>query len=269
MRTSACLVLAVFSVFALAPLSHAQLANSSLPIEMEADSTGADARTGKVTFTNISIKQGALSIVANHAETSTLDFDDSTWVFRGNVKLNAPESALNATRMTLRFANKQIQQAILTGTPLQYTDNQDNGTRVVAEKADLVFSSNAIAKVELTGTPIEMSRAATEDSKRTEGRANSITYDAATNNLSLSGDAELGEGPNRITGNQITYNLQNRQVLAAANEQGDGKVYITINPTADDQTGQSATEADDADENRQVPETNTPERDEDQPGTPE
>ncbi len=213
--------------------SEAQLVNSSQPIEMEADSTGADATTGKVTFTNISIRQGPLSIKADHAESSTLGFDDSTWIFRGNVALNAPASTLQASRMTLRFANKQIQQATLTGAPLQYTDNLDNGTRVVAQKAEVKFARNAISTVELEGTPIELSRAATPDSTRTEGKANSISYDAASSTLQLTGNAELGEGVNRITGNQITYNLATRQVLAAANEQGEGKVHITINPTSD------------------------------------
>ncbi len=227
------LILTLLLGFTLTNEARAQLVDSSQPIEMEADSTGADARTGKVTFTNISIRQGPLSIKADHAESSTLGFDDSTWIFRGNVALNAPTSALNASRMTLRFANKQIQRAILTGAPLQYSDNLDNGTRVIAQQADLKFSRSTISTVDLTGAPIELSRAATADSSRTEGKANAISYDAASSNLRMTGDAELGEGVNRITGNQITYNLITRQVIAAGNEQGE-PVRITIIPTSDD-----------------------------------
>lgn len=216
--------------------SQAQLVDSSLPIEMEADATGADARTGKVTFTNISIRQGPLSIVAKSAESSTLGFDDSTWTFSGNVKLTAPGSALSANRMTLRFVNKRIEQAALTGEPLEYTGSADSGTRVIARTANVRFSRNTIASVELAGTPIELSRAASADSKSMEGKANAMTYSATTDNLELTGDAELGEGANRITGNQITYNLSTRQVLAAANELGEGRVHITINPSSDDES---------------------------------
>lgn len=235
-------VLAVFvaGLSAAALDTEAQLVNASLPIEMEADSTGADARTGKVTFNNISIRQGPLSIVADSAESSTLDFDDSTWTFRGRVKLDAPQSSLTANRMTLRFASKRIRQATLSGAPLEYTDKLENGTQVIAEQADVRFAQNAINTVELSGSPIELYRAATADSKRTEGRADVISFDAASSNLQLSGNAELGEGDNRITGNQITYNLNTRQILAAANELGEGKVHITINPDNSDTNEQSA-----------------------------
>lgn len=246
LRQGACALVACVATLGgtFAPPTFAQLVNSSLPIEMEADSTGADARTGKVTFTNISIRQGPLSIVADQAESSTLDFNDSTWVFRGNVKLDAPQSSLNASRMTLNFADKRIQRALLTGAPLSYTDKLDNGTRVVAEQADVRFARNSISTVELSGSPIELSRAATDTGKRTEGRANVISYDAASSNLQLSGDAELGEGVNRITGNQITYNLTTRQILAAANELGEGKVHITINPDSGDTTIEGGTSDD-------------------------
>ena len=213
---------------------NAQLVDSTLPIEVEADATGADARTGKVTFTNIAIRQGPLSIVADSAESSTLGFDDSTWTFQGGVKLSAPDSVLDANRMTLQFVNKRIQRATLTGSPLRYTDSSDAGTKVIARSADVRFSRNAIATVRLAGDPIELSREATGERKRIEGKAQEVSYDASTDNLELTGSAELGEGPNRITGNQITYNLGTRQVLAAANEQGEGRVHITINPSSDE-----------------------------------
>ncbi len=216
--------------------AHAQLVDSSLPIEMEADATGADARTGTVSFTNISIRQGPLSILANSAESSTLDFDDSTWTFQGNVRLSAPGSELEAGRMTLRFVSKRISRATLSGSPLRYTGSAESGTEVVARSANVAFARNSISSVELEGTPIELNRAASDENKRMQGKANSMTYNADTDNLELTGDAELGEGANLITGNQITYNLSTRQVLAAANELGEGRVHITINPSSDDES---------------------------------
>ncbi len=225
-----------------APVSFAQLVDSSLPIEMEADTTGADARTGKVSFTNISIRQGPLSILANSAESSTLDFDDSTWTFQGNVKLTAPGSELEASRMTLRFVRKRIERATLAGSPLRYTGSAESGTQVVARSANVAFARNAIASVSLEGSPIELSRAASADSKQMQGKANSMTYDASSDNLELTGDAELGEGANLITGNQITYNLTSRQVLAAANELGEGRVHITINPSSDEESPADVTD---------------------------
>ncbi|MEM7083532.1 MAG: LptA/OstA family protein [Pseudomonadota bacterium] len=229
------LVMLLIALFTCAG-AQAQFANSSLPIEMEADSTGADANTGKVTFTNIAIRQGPLSIRADRAESSALGFDNSTWTFRGNVTLDAPQSNLSASQMTLRFREKRLESAEFAGSPLRYADKLDSDTRVTARRADVRFTRNAVASVELSGAPIELSRAADEDGQRTEGKADAISYDASTSDLRLTGNAELGEGANRITGNQITYNLISRQVTAAADEQGDRKVHITINPSTGDTT---------------------------------
>jgi len=212
------------------PSAIAQLANTVDKIEVDADSTGADAVSGRLTFTNISIRQGDLSISANFAESSTLDFTNSTWTFRGKVRVQSPGASVDASQLELKFSNKQIRSAQINGAPLRYTANNFSAMQIVGQSANIRFINNAIAKVILSGTPMTISRS-DDSGSRTEGQADMISFDAPTENIELLGNARLGEGGNQITGNRITYNLKSQRVLAAANEQGDGRVRIVIDPS--------------------------------------
>lgn len=225
----------LLSIACFSPVVAAQLVNSTDKIEVDADSTGADAVSGRLTFTNISIRQGAVSISANTAESSSLDFSNSTWTFRGKVRLTSPTASVEASQLELRFANRRIRSAMISGSPLKYIANNNTATQIDGQSADVRFSNSAITTITLTGSPLLISRAG-ENGARTEGQANTVNFDAATENLELLGDARLGEGGNQITGNRITYNLKTRRVLAAANEQGDGRVRIVIDPTENNTT---------------------------------
>ena len=46
-----------------------------------------DLKSNNVIFHKARISQGSMSIAADQAQGSGLDFDNSHWVFRGNVKI--------------------------------------------------------------------------------------------------------------------------------------------------------------------------------------
>ena len=220
----------------------AQFIDPSQSIEMEADTTGADARTGALTFTNISIRQGRLEISAQSAESSALGFDDSKWTFTGAVKIVDPTVELNAQSMLLEFNDGNLTTARLQGAPLRYASRNGDNTDVSARTAQVEFADNRIRTVNLDGQPIEISRFNAQTGKTTSGRAESIGYDATSQDLQLSGSAELNEDGNVITGSRITYNIGEQTVLAAGGEQSDERVHITINPkSGDDDAPEDAT----------------------------
>src|ERR1700690_4307005 len=73
------------------------------PIELDAQSFYTDG-TNNVVFRKVRITQGTMSIAADlgtgqslESKPATgLDFDNSQWIFRGNVKVTLNEGQLNA-----------------------------------------------------------------------------------------------------------------------------------------------------------------------------
>ncbi|NNF15362.1 MAG: hypothetical protein HKN70_01385 [Gammaproteobacteria bacterium] len=226
-------VLAI-SVMWLCLCANAQIINSNLPIEVEADSTGADARSGTLTFTNIVIRQGNLRISAQQAESSALGFDDSVWTFSGDVVLSSPAAELQARSLVLTFAQRELTAAQLQGSPFRFRSRGADETDVTAATARVGLANNTIATVTMQGQPIAMTRLNPETGQLTSARANAISYDASSKTLELTGDAELNEDGNMITGSQITYSLDGQTVLAAGDEDGGDRVHITIRPRDED-----------------------------------
>lgn len=208
----------------------AQLLDSTQAIEMEADSTSADARSGALIFTRISVRQGALKISADTAESSALGFEDSVWSFTGDVNITSPTAQLTARSLILEFSDGQLKTARIQGAPLRYVSSGKDDTAVSAATATVQVGNGLIRTIALAGQPIDISRLNKDTGKTSRGRAEQINYDATTRNLDLTGNAELNENGNMITGNVITYNLGDQTVKASANQQGSDRVHITILP---------------------------------------
>jgi hypothetical protein len=58
-----------------------------LPIQLKASSLDFDSQKGVVEYGTVLITQGAISISADRAVTTGVDFDDSKWQFSGTVML--------------------------------------------------------------------------------------------------------------------------------------------------------------------------------------
>jgi hypothetical protein len=62
-------------------------AERALPIELDATWSELDRRNNRLVFRNLHITQGSLAISADEATADPADFEDSTWVFTGNVQI--------------------------------------------------------------------------------------------------------------------------------------------------------------------------------------
>jgi lipopolysaccharide transport protein LptA len=162
-----------------------------LPIELDATWSELDRRNNRLVFRNLHITQGSLAISADEATADPADFEDSTWVFTGNV---------------------QVENA---------------GLQAWCDSAEMTFSNNALLRTTLRGKPARFVQPRTGSSS-TEGRGELLEYDLGARAIQMSGNALLSDGSNEITGSNISYDL-GREIVTASNN-GTGQVRMKFTP---------------------------------------
>ena len=102
-----------------------QILQSKAPISLKADNTEVDFRSGKTVLRNVTISQGDISISAERAEATGIDFNDSRWEFTGNVKIIAEKrGTLQSDSAIVEFRNNRIERATVNGKPAQFEQRQ-------------------------------------------------------------------------------------------------------------------------------------------------
>ena len=177
----------------------AQDRRETLPIVIDAASTEGDIPNNTIVMHDVTISQGDLKIRADRASVAGgLDYQNSKWTISGDVRINAQGGSLQSDQAVVTFANNLITRATVTGAPAQFEQQREAG----AEPA--------------------------------RGRANTIDYETATGNVSLTDKAWLSDGCNEIRGEQLVYNIRSQTVqaqsVAPASGNGDGRIRITIQP---------------------------------------
>lgn len=165
-------------------------------ISLDAQSSELDYKNNNLLFHKVRITQGNMSVAADQAQATGLDFENSHWVFRGNVKITLDQGQLTSEEAEITFAKKLLSKAIVNGKPAAFEQH--------------------IAK---TG-------------KLAQGRADSIDYDVAKGVVHLSKNAWLSDGQNEIRGESLKYNVLAQNIVAEASEQGSQRVHIIITPPA-------------------------------------
>jgi lipopolysaccharide transport protein LptA len=155
-----------------------------------------DLKSNNVIYHKVRISQGNMSVVADQGQGTGLDFDDSHWVFRGNVKINMEQGQLTS------------------------------------DEADLTFAKKLLAKAVVNGKPAEFEQRIAKSGKLARGRADAIDYDVAQGVVHLSKNAWLSDGQNEIRGESLKYNMQAQNIVAESSEQGSQRVHIIITPPA-------------------------------------
>ncbi len=167
-------------------------------ISLDAQSSELDLRNNNVVFRKVRISQGTMSVSADQGQATGqaggLNFDDSLWVFRGNVKISMDQGQLSADDAEIRFNRKLLSKAVANGKPAEFQQR--------------IAKTGKIAK----------------------GRADSIDYDAAKDTVRLLKNAWLSDGQNEIHGESLKYNLLAQSIVADAAEQGSQRVHIIITP---------------------------------------
>jgi len=191
-------LLEAVALFALAlPALHAVAAHvEQQAISLDAQSSELDYKNNNLVFRKVRISQGNMSVAADQAQATGLDFDNSRWVFRGNVKITMDQGQLASDEAEITFAKKNLSKAIVNGKPAAFEQR--------------------IAK---TG-------------KLAQGRADTIDYDVTKGVVHFSKNAWLSDGQNEIRGESLKYNVLAQNIVAEASEQGSQRVHIIITPPA-------------------------------------
>lgn len=168
--------------------------SSTLPIDLEAQSSDFDYRNNLLVFRHVKIRQGELSVESDEATATGLSFDDSRWDFRGSVRITMPDGSLLSDAATIQFVKNVISSALITGSPATFEQRRDE----------------CVAR----------------------GRAGRIEYDFGAQTVRLSEQAWLSYGNGEINGRTLVYSMRDQRVLANPQDQADQRVKITINPQA-------------------------------------
>jgi lipopolysaccharide transport protein LptA len=190
-------ILRAFALFACALSTAPAIAAAQVEqqtITLDAQSSELDAKNNNLLFRKVRIAQGTMAVTAEQAQATGLDFDNSHWVFRGNVKITMDQGQLSSDEAEITFAKKLLAKALVNGKPA-------------------VFEQH-IAK---TG-------------KLAKGHADTIDYDVAKGIVHFSKNAWLSDGDREILGESLKYNVLAQTILAEASEQGSQRVHIIITP---------------------------------------
>jgi lipopolysaccharide transport protein LptA len=190
-------ILRTFALFACALSTAPAIAAAQVEqqtITLDAQSSELDAKNNNLLFRKVRIAQGTMAVTADQAQATGLDFENSHWVFRGNVKITMDQGQLSSEEAEITFAKKLLAKALVNGKPA-------------------VFEQH-IAK---TG-------------KVAKGHADTIDYDVARGVVHFSKNAWLSDGDREILGESLKYNVLAQTIIAEASEQGSQRVHIIITP---------------------------------------
>ncbi len=167
-------------------------------ITLDAQSADVDLANNNVLFHKVKITQGAMSISADQGQgtkqTTRLDFDNSLWIFRGNVKITMPQGQLNSDDAQINFTRQSLSKAVVNGSPASF-----------AQKL-------------------------VKNGRTAEGRADIIDYDAAKSVVRLSKNAWLSDGQTELRGESLKYNMNAQVIAAEATDQNSQRVHMVITP---------------------------------------
>jgi lipopolysaccharide transport protein LptA len=158
----------------------------------------------KVTITETDLdKKVTMQVQANVAEATGIDFNDSNWNFNGEVIVTIPEGQLHAEHAVVSFKGGLISAATVDGAPATF-EQQPN--------ADEATGSSSVSGA--------------------RGRATQITYDVASGDVDLTGDAWISDDAREISSQRIVYSIPQHTVRADSGAAGGERVRGTIKAKA-------------------------------------
>jgi lipopolysaccharide transport protein LptA len=163
------------------------------PISLDAESSLFDRQTNRVEFRQLTISQGDMSISADEAVASGLDFEEGEWRLTGNVTFTLESARIDADTAVMTFIDNELQTAELIGNP---------------------------ATLEDLGDP---------DADPVRGGAERLVYDNAAQVMRMLDGAWFASGQNEFRGCDLIYDLDQEQLSSGSSDCGE-PVVITIVP---------------------------------------
>jgi len=172
------------------------LFSKTAPISVDAASFQLDYATHHLIFRMPVITQSDLRITAQRADATGLDFQNSQWIFSGDVHLSSQyRGTLESDQAVVEFRDNQMQSAVATGHPARF-EQTDSATGVLAR-----------------------------------GHADNIQYAVAAGTIRLTTDAWLKYGDNNeVTAPQLTYDIKAQRFVGLSSGHPGQRVHLTIVP---------------------------------------
>ena len=175
------------------------LAQETLPISLDADSSSFDRDSNLIFFSGLSISQGDLTIEADEAEATGLDFEMSKWDLRGNVRISIDSTSISASTAEVSFQAHKLRAVRLRGAPAIFED----------------FSASRDIAI--------------------QGGASTLEYDNQERTLRMTDGAWLSEGLNEFRGCDLIYDIDEEKITSGSSDCGE-PIIITILPPPAEQT---------------------------------
>ena len=166
------------------------------------DAQSLDVTADNVVFRKVRITQGDVSIAADQGQgqgqanrrSKDPDFNNSLWVFRGNVKIAVNGLKLNANEAQITFFQQQLTKAVASGTPATFEE--------------LAAKTGRLA----------------------HGTADSIEYDTGKGLVHLMNNAYLTDGQYEFRGSTLKYNVLTQATAAESADPGSQQIHIVVPP---------------------------------------
>ena len=180
----------------LGPVASAQMQVDELrlPISLDAESTDYDGKNSMLLFRGLRLTQGNIGVVADIGRASQLDFEESTWQFQGNVRIDV------------------------------------EGGHIECEAADLEFNNHVLTLATIQGSPATFEMRRPNSEEVTYAEAEQLRYNLADGIVTFAGNAKITEGGNQIASNSLVYNIVERRINAQSTGEGEDRVKITFTP---------------------------------------
>jgi lipopolysaccharide export system protein LptA len=143
---------------------------------------------------NVRVTQGTMSIEAQQATADAFRSENSRWQFQNSVRVRTAEAELTSESAAASFRNNQLIEARVMGSPAQF----------------------------------EQRGSAPERSVR--GRARNITYDLASDVVTLTGDVWFSYGADEFRGDTVIYSMRDERVRVNPDGDSSGRVKGIIRP---------------------------------------
>ncbi|MDB6091427.1 MAG: hypothetical protein JWN85_4211 [Gammaproteobacteria bacterium] len=164
-------------------------------ITYDAASMDVDYKTHMMHLKDVVITYGSMTVRADEARATGIDFRNSHWTFEGNVRINAePRGNLRSDQAVVEFHDNRLAKATALGKPAEFEQKRSD--------------SNQVAR----------------------GHADEIVYEVNDGTVRLSNNAWLSDGQNEISGPVLVYNLREEHVQATTAPGTGQRVHITIAP---------------------------------------
>ena len=101
---------------------------------------------------------------------------------------------------------------------------------LTADKVVIDYKDNKAHKFTATGTPARFQQLPDNEETPIKGKGQTILYLIKSEELVLTGDAELHQGGDRFSSDKIVYDRVKAQLKAGSAAQGSERVRVTIQP---------------------------------------